>query len=53
MENVKHVGKSYWKADRIIIDAKLDELQIALKVKENKDGNYSGYSDSAEEEKDE
>ena len=44
--------KSYWKTDRII-DAKLDKLQIALEVEDNKDDNYSEYSDSIEEEKDE
>ena len=33
------------------IDTKLDKLQIALEVEDNKDDN-SEYSDSAEEEKD-
>ena len=33
------------------IDTKLDKLQIALEVEDNKDGN-SEYSDLAEEEKD-
>ena len=45
--------KSYWKTDRIIIDAKLHKLQIALEVEDNKDDNDSEYSDSIEEEKDE
>ena len=44
--------ESYWKTDRII-DEKLDKLQIALEVEDNKDDNDSEYSDSIEEEKDE
>ena len=43
--------KSYWKTDRTI-DTKLDKLQTALEVEDNKDDN-SEYSDSTEEEKDE
>ena len=44
--------KSCWKTDRII-DTKLDKLQIALEVEDNKDDNDSEYSDSIEEENDE
>ena len=51
VEHVKHMEKSYWKTDRII-DTKLDKLQIALEVEDNKDDN-SECSYSAEEEKDE
>ena len=40
------------KSDRII-DAKLDKLQVALDVEDNKDDNDNEYSDSIEEEKDE
>ena len=43
--------KSYWKTDRII-DTKLDKLQIALEVEDNKDDNIE-YSDSTDEEIDE
>ena len=46
-----NVAKSYWKTDRTI-DTKLDKLQIALEVEDNKDDN-SEYNDSTEEEKDE
>ena len=46
-ERVKQVEKSYWKTDRTM-DTKLDKLQIALEVKDNKDDN----SDSTEEKKD-
>ena len=52
VEHVKHVEKSYWKTDRII-DAKLDKLQIALEVEDNKDDNDGKYSDSTEEKIDE
>ena len=41
--------KSYWKADRTI-DTKLDKLQIALEVEDNKGVKKN---DSAEDEKDE
>ena len=44
--------KSYWETDRIV-DTKLDKLQIALEVEDNKDDNDSEYIDSIEEEKDE
>ena len=44
--------KSYWKTDRIM-DAKLDKLQIALEVEDNKGDSNSEYSDSIDEEKDE
>ena len=47
VEHVKHEEKSYWKTDRTI-DTKLDKLQIALKVKGNKDDN-SEYRYSTEE----
>ena len=54
--------KSYWKTDRII-GAKLDKIQIALEVEDNKDNdnndnnnnnnNDNEHSDFMEEEKDE
>ena len=44
--------KPYWKTDRII-DAKLDKLQIASEVEDNKVDNGSEYSDSIQEEKNE
>ena len=43
--------KSYWKTDRTI-DTKLDQLQIALEVEDNKDDN-SEHNYSTEEEKNE
>ena len=52
VKHVKHVEKSYCITDRII-GAKLDRLQIALEVKDNKYDNDSDYSDSTEKEKDE
>ena len=48
--SVKHAEKSHWKTDKTI-NSKLDKLQIALEVEDNKDDN-SEYSDSTEEEKD-
>ena len=43
--------KLYWKTDRTI-DTKLDKLQIALEVEDNKDDKRE-YSDSTDEEIDE
>ena len=43
--------KSYWKTDRTM-DTKLDKLQIASEIEDNKNDN-SDYSDSTDEDIDE